>query len=49
MEAVWAPESERNVDEISNRSWGGAENVLRGWRPTGEPDVPAEEFSDKVF
>jgi len=49
MEAVWAPESERNVDEISNRSWGGAENVLRGWRPTGEPDVPAEEFSDRVF
>ena len=49
VEAVWAPKGERSVDDVSNRSWGGAEGVFRGWRPTGEPDVPAEQFSDKVF
>ena len=43
VEAVWAPEGERNVDEITNRSWGSAEGAIRGWRPTGEPDVPADQ------
>jgi uncharacterized protein len=49
VEAVWAPDGERNVDDISNRSWGMAENVIRGWKPTGEPDVPADQLSDNVF
>ena len=49
VEAVWAPEAERNVDEIGNRSWGSAEGCLRGWRPTGEPDVPAEQITGNAF
>jgi uncharacterized OB-fold protein len=44
VEAVWAPPGERNVDEIGNRSFGSAEGAIRGWRPTGEPDLPAEQF-----
>jgi len=46
--AVWKPEAERSVAEISNRSWGSAEGCIDGWRPTGEPDVPAEQFLGKA-
>jgi uncharacterized OB-fold protein len=49
VEAVWVPAAERNVDEIGNRSWGSAGNAIRGWRPTGEDDLPAEQFIGKVF
>ncbi len=49
VEAVWAPEGERNIDEIGNRSWGSAAGCVLGWRPTGEPDLPAETFVDKVY
>ena len=49
VEAVWAPEGERNVDEISNRSWGSAEGAIRGWRPNGEPDVPADQLPAAAF
>jgi uncharacterized OB-fold protein len=44
VEAVWAPPGERNVDEIGNRSFGSAEGAILGWRPTGEPDLPPEQF-----
>ncbi|HEY8218141.1 MAG TPA: OB-fold domain-containing protein [Acidimicrobiia bacterium] len=44
VEAVWAPPGERNVDEIGNRTFGSAEGAIRGWRPTGEPDLPKEQF-----
>ena len=47
--AVWKPAGERNVDDISNRSWGSAEGCIVGWRPTGEPDTPPEQFQDRVF
>lgn len=46
--AVWKPESERSIDEITNRSWGSAEGCIVGWRSTGEPDVPAEQFLGKA-
>jgi hypothetical protein len=49
VEAVWAPPGERNVDEIGNRSFGSAEGAIRGWRPTGEPDVPKEQFLQASF
>jgi uncharacterized OB-fold protein len=49
VEAVWFPESERNIDEIGNRSWGSAAGCIEGWRPTGEPDLPAETFVEKVY
>ena len=49
VEVVWAPDGERTVDDITNRSWGTAEGAIRGWKPTGEPDAPADQYSDKVF
>jgi uncharacterized OB-fold protein len=47
--AVWTAPDERSVAEITNRSWGSAEGCIVGWRPTGEPDAPAEQFRGKVF
>jgi len=49
VEAVWVPEGERSVDEIENRGWGNSTGCIEGWRPTGEPDVPADEVEDRVF
>ena len=48
VEAVWAPPEERTVDEIGNR-WGGSEGVIRGWRPTGEPDTAGADLPDASF
>ena len=49
VEVVWAPDGERNVDDVTNRSWGSAEGAIRGWKPTGEPDVSADQLSDNTF
>lgn len=49
VEAVWVDKGERDVSEIGNRSWGGADGAIRGWHPTGEPDVPAEQLADKIY
>ncbi|HSO95386.1 MAG TPA: OB-fold domain-containing protein [Acidimicrobiia bacterium] len=49
VEAVWKPAGERSIDEITNRSWGGAEGCIVGWRLTGEPDVPADQLKGRVF
>jgi hypothetical protein len=49
VEAVWLAPEERTKDEIGNRSWGSVDGAIRGWRPTGEPDLPAETFVDKVY
>jgi uncharacterized protein len=46
--AVWKPRADRSVADISNRSWGSAEGCIDGWRPTGEPDVDAEQFLGKA-
>jgi uncharacterized protein len=49
VEAQWLAVSERTVDQIENRGWGNATGCIEGWRPTGEPDVPAEAVLDRVF
>jgi uncharacterized protein len=49
VEAVWIPKGKRSVAEIGNRSWGSAEGCIEGWRPTGEPDLPAEQFIGATF
>jgi len=46
--AVWVPAEARTTAEMTNRSAGSAEGCIRGFRPTGEPDLPPEEFVDKV-
>lgn len=47
VEAVWAPADER-ADDPGDRGYGFG-NAIRGWRPTGEPDVPQSEFAEHVL
>lgn len=48
VKAIFKPEAERDLAGIDNR-WGGTGEVLDRWEPTGEPDVPFEQFSEHVF
>lgn len=49
VECVWAPENERSVADIDNRSRGSGGDAIRGWRPTGEPDEPAELYLERMM
>ena len=49
VEIVWAPDSERNVDDIDNRSRGSGGDAILGWRPTGEPDESADLYLDRMM
>lgn len=44
VEAVWAPEAERD-DEDAERGWGFG-SAISGFRPTGEPDAGADVYED---
>ncbi|MEO7571602.1 MAG: zinc ribbon domain-containing protein [Acidimicrobiales bacterium] len=47
VEAVWVPADERQSDP-GDRGYGFG-NAIRGWRPNGEPDVPAAAFAEHVL
>ena len=48
VRAIFKPQAERDLEGIDNR-WGGTGDVVERWEPTGEPDVPFEQFSEHVF
>jgi hypothetical protein len=43
VRAILRPKEERSVAGMDNR-WGNVGNVVERWEPTGEPDVPFEEY-----
>jgi uncharacterized OB-fold protein len=43
VEAVWAPEDQRSVED--NRGWGLG-SAITGWRPTGEPDAGPDVYEE---
>jgi uncharacterized protein len=47
VEAVWTPADER-VESADSRGYGFGD-AIRGWRPTGEPDVSREAFAEHVL
>ena len=49
VECVWAPPEERNVEDVGNRGWGVGGDCIRGFRPTGEPDEPAENYVERMM
>jgi uncharacterized OB-fold protein len=48
VRAILRPKEERSVEGMDNR-WGNVGNVVERWEPTGEPDVPFEEYREHVF
>jgi uncharacterized OB-fold protein len=49
VEALWEDAGERDVSELTNRSFGSAEGAIKGWKPTGEPDVPSDQVMQSGF
>ena len=47
VEAVWVPEADRKTGSLDNRAWGSTAGCIRGWRPTGEPDMAPEEYQEQ--
>jgi uncharacterized OB-fold protein len=45
----WAPEGERDVSDIGNGGHGSTGGAVIGWKPTGEPDEPAENYVDRMM
>jgi uncharacterized OB-fold protein len=47
VEAVWTPEEER-AEAADSRGYGFGD-AIRGWRPTGEPDLSRDAFAEHVL
>jgi uncharacterized OB-fold protein len=45
----WAPEGERDVSDIGNGGHGSTGGAVVGWKSTGEPDEPAENYVDRMM
>lgn len=49
VRAVWMPPTERSVDGLSARGWGGVQGAIASFEPTGEPDAEPEQFREHIF
>ena len=47
VEAVWRPEAERKLSGGAGRNLALGE-AISGWKPTGEPDAPIEQYADYI-
>ncbi len=49
LRAIFRPAAERSIDDLDN-SWMicTTGNVIERWEPTGEPDVPFEDFPEQL-
>ena len=48
VEAVWAPEAERKGASGPGPA-GGLGGAVTGWRPTGEPDAPLDQYDEHIL
>jgi len=49
VRAVWKPAGERTTEGQTARGWGSVEGCISSFEPSGEPDVPAEEYREHVI
>ena len=49
VKAVWKPKEKRSAEGVSNRGWGGVGSAIDAFEPTGEPDMPREQYQEHVF
>ncbi len=49
LRAIFKPAAERNVDDVDNDwMYPTTGDVIERWEPTGEPDVPFEDFPEQI-
>ena len=48
VEAVWLPQEERTVTPGAGARGLGLGEAISGWRPTGDPDAPLEEYAEYI-
>jgi uncharacterized OB-fold protein len=49
LRAVFKPAAERNIDDVDNDwMYPTIGDVVERWEPTGEPDVPHEDFPEHI-
>ncbi|MDZ4828497.1 MAG: OB-fold domain-containing protein [Actinomycetota bacterium] len=49
VEAVWLPESERSASPEGAARGFGLGRAITGWKLTGEPDAPVEEYGEHIL
>ena len=49
VRAVWKPKEKRSGDAVSNRGWGSVASAIDAFEPTGEPDMPREQYEEHIF
>ncbi len=49
VRAKWKPKEQRSAEGVSNRGWGGVGSCIDAFEPTGEPDMPRDEFEEHIF
>ena len=49
VKAKWKPPSERRVEGMGNRGWGGMGDVIESFEATGEPDADTTLFKEHLF
>jgi uncharacterized OB-fold protein len=49
VRAVWKPKEQRSGDAVSNRGWGSVASAIDAFEPTGEPDMPREQYEEHIF
>lgn len=49
VEAVWSPELERSSKPDGAARGLALGSAITGWRPTGEPDAPLEQYAEHIL
>jgi uncharacterized OB-fold protein len=49
VKARWKPASQRSVEGMSNRGWGGFGDVVESFEATGEPDADPNIYKEHLF
>ena len=49
VKAAWKPPAERTTEGQSTRGWGSVSGAIASFVPTGEPDVPREQYEAHIF
>jgi uncharacterized protein len=47
--AVWKPVEERSMEGLSARGWGSVAGAITSFTPTGEPDVPRDQYQEHII